>query len=783
MLLILRILAVVLALAGGAAAAADVGRVVLAAGDTTALRGGQPVRLALGAAIQDKDVLRTGAASNLQVRFEDDSYVSLREGSELRVEEFRFTNGAGKDSAVFSLLKGGLRAVTGLVGRRNNDDYKMVTPTATIGIRGTDYAATVCQGDCRNADGSQARDGVYGRVIGQSQGTNQIVVQNEAGPTLLGISSNFFVSDRNSPVERLLVAPDFVLSKLESRERGGSKGTAGGTGSEKASSGGATEESRPSTTPEPLPQLQFVVTQDLGPQGTPSVLLGAPNGFAVAFPGKPGFFGDAFFDDDTAIGTYNAQNQLLAITGGGFSASLAGGSIVDAGSYSQGGVTLVWGRWTGATSVPVFNGSSYVQTTGVPLLFLTATGLQPEGDVVGKIGGVATYNYVGGPRPVDGGGNVGSITNASTTINFTTQSQTYALDMSFPSIMVGAINYGPAAFSLSGTGGKAFNSGGELEGNLSGSCTGGGCSTPSPSGFFGTGLGGPNGYDLAVVGGLVSGTQAGEVAFLTAHSASSYTPGPAPAPPLSGQVGWADPVHGPGGRTWTTASGPNATFSASSPYALLSFNNPTPCSVGNCFLSGAVAPGTVVDQGSTPLPDGGQMYWGRWNGGTITERVAGTPTNYTPAGGVHFVLGDMTGALPTSGSFTYSLAGGPLSTNTSGVTGTALTQGAFNVTFGANLTMSVATALKFTLNSDLFSMNSLSVVNGTPCSGGICTIPSGQIQNMTFNATCSGGTCTGVSSAVATSTFVGSQASGMALAGSVQSNVPTATFSGAFKRP
>ncbi|HET9267841.1 MAG TPA: FecR family protein, partial [Vicinamibacterales bacterium] len=187
-----RILALVLALSSGGAAAADVGRVVLAAGDTSALRQGQVVKLALGTAVQDQDVLRTGAASNLQVRFEDDSYVSLREASELRVDQFKFTGGKGEESAVFSLLKGGLRAVTGLIGRQNHNDYKMNTPTATIGIRGTDYAATFCQGDCKNSDGTPAKDGVYGRVIGQSQGTNKIEVSNDADRKELGINSNFF---------------------------------------------------------------------------------------------------------------------------------------------------------------------------------------------------------------------------------------------------------------------------------------------------------------------------------------------------------------------------------------------------------------------------------------------------------------------------------------------------------------------------------------------------------------------------------------------------------------
>jgi hypothetical protein len=43
-----------------------------------------------------------------------------------------------------SLLKGGLRTVTGQIGKINNNGYKLTTATATIGIRGTGFDAT-CQ--------------------------------------------------------------------------------------------------------------------------------------------------------------------------------------------------------------------------------------------------------------------------------------------------------------------------------------------------------------------------------------------------------------------------------------------------------------------------------------------------------------------------------------------------------------------------------------------------------------------------------------------------------------
>jgi hypothetical protein len=211
--------------------AADVGRVLLAAGDTVAIRGNQTVRLAFGTMVQDKDVLRTGAASNLQVRFTDESIVSLKESSEMRIDDFRFSGKEdGSERGLFSLLKGGLRTVTGLVGRANRANYRLSTTAATIGIRGTDYAATLCQGDCRNSDGSLARDGLYGRTHGISHGSNRIDVSNERDQKSFGINENFYVADAKSIVEPLLVSPAFVSNKLESRKQGGTKSAAGGGG-------------------------------------------------------------------------------------------------------------------------------------------------------------------------------------------------------------------------------------------------------------------------------------------------------------------------------------------------------------------------------------------------------------------------------------------------------------------------------------------------------------------------------------------------------------------------
>jgi hypothetical protein len=766
----------VLAIAAGQGLAADVGRVVLAAGDTTALRQGQVVRLSYGTAVQDQDTLKTGAASNLQVRFEDDSYVSMRPDTELSVREFRFSGkDDGSERAIFSLLKGGMRAITGLIGRRDHANYRMETATSTIGIRGTDYAATLCQADCRNPDGSLAKDGLYGRVLGQSQGTNQIEVSNDVDRKLFGMNANFFVGSRNSPVESLLVLPDFVLSKLEGRRQGGSKGSDGGTGSEHATSGGAAEESRPSTTPPPLQPMQFVVTQDLNPQGAPAVAPLTPaNGFGVAVPGQ-NFSGYAIFDNNNNVltGTFNGQNQLISFTDGSVTGSLAGGSIADAGSLTMAnGQIISWGRWTGATSVPLFNGSTLVNTANVPLLFVSATDVQQQQSVIGTLGGVATYTFVGGPRPVDFGGNVGNVTSTSMTINFTTLQQQLALNMSFPSVLVSGTNFGSAAFNLSGIGGATFcgtscqsSTGGDLIGGLSGTCTGGGCASSSAFGYFTTGLTGPVGYEGAAVPGLVSGTKAGDVAFLNLYLVNTFTAGPAPSQ-LTGQIAYAN----------LSPSVPGATFTLSSNLTTFdSANNPIFFSSPNSSLVAGLGSGTIVETGSTALVDGSTMNWGRWTGATsVIDPVVGT---ISPSTGVPYAVGQ-NATLPTSGTFLYSFAGGPKPTNVSGVSGT-FTGGAFNVSFGSTSgSLSVASPLTLSVGGVGYSLVSCtsgcSFTNTSPVAG-----------NMVLSGTCTGPACStgpNVATGNAAGVFVGPQAGGLAVAGSVTSAAPTVTFAAAFKR-
>ena len=731
--------------------AADVGRVLLAAGNAVAIRGNQTVPLTYGAMIQDKDLLRTGAASNLQVRFIDESIVSLKENSELRIDDFRFSGKEdGNERGFLSLLKGGLRTVTGLVGRANHANYRLSTTTATIGIRGTDYAATLCQGDCRNGDGSLAKDGLYGRTNGISHGTNRIDVSNERDQKSFGINENFYVADAKSVVEPLLVAPDFVSNKLESRKQGGTKsGSAdSGSGSEQATSGGAASESRPSTTPDPLPQLQFVATQDLGPQGTPAVLPPA-NGWGVVYPFSS--ITETVFDDNDQ-GTYNSLNQLLSYgTAGVAPYGASGGTIVDTGSYMYpNGQVLTWGRWTGNTQILTLNGTPL---TNIPVLFVTATGLTQETSSLQPSGGIATYTYVGGPSPVDAGGNTGTLTSSSLTLDFTAQSVIYSM----------GINFSGAAFSVSGTGGRASGPHtGDFGGSLSGSCAGANCASPTVFGGFDVGTGGPNGFEFAVVGGGLNGTLAGPVVFLNAYQSSGFTPG------ASGQTGELAFASATPSFANNTGTGSLSQFSGAN---LIAFGTGSPGSA----LSGSLGAGTVIETGSTLLVDGSTMNWGRWSGSTTVFPSPNTGATSPPTG-VPYVLGDGNTVMPISGTFLYTYAGGPNPVNTSGIVGT-FSGGALNVSFGSTSgTIAVATPLSLAVGGVNYSL--------TTCTACTFTNSPAITNTMNFSGTCSGGACStsAAASSNATGVFVGPQGAGLALAGNIFSPAPTVAYAAGFKQ-
>lgn len=95
------------------------------------------------------DVINTQAKSTAMLEFIDTTQVALRPNSRFVVENYEYQpEQPVADKAEFRLVKGGLRTLTGLIGKRGSADaFSMKSETATIGIRGTDFTARICKGN------------------------------------------------------------------------------------------------------------------------------------------------------------------------------------------------------------------------------------------------------------------------------------------------------------------------------------------------------------------------------------------------------------------------------------------------------------------------------------------------------------------------------------------------------------------------------------------------------------------------------------------------------------
>lgn len=191
------------------------GRILIAVGDVTVLRGAQRIPAQTGAQIRTGDSVQLGAQSNAQLRFTDDSVVALRPETTFRITEYAFQDREPAiQRAFFNLVRGGMRTVTGAIGRVQRSNYGVVTPTLSLGIRGTNYTLVECDNNCRNPDGSLAPNGGYGAVT-----DGRIGITNETGEREFGADQYFYVASATTAPIQLIAPPSFVRDALDSRVR------------------------------------------------------------------------------------------------------------------------------------------------------------------------------------------------------------------------------------------------------------------------------------------------------------------------------------------------------------------------------------------------------------------------------------------------------------------------------------------------------------------------------------------------------------------------------------
>src|SRR6185436_6541003 len=159
---------------------APAARVDFAIGDVAAVnKAGQSRPVAKGTEIEEGETVNTNSG-RAQLRFSDGAYMSLQPQSAFRIDQYRYEGKQdGSEKTFLSLLKGGLRTVTGLVGRSNKKNYQVATTVATIGIRGTEYTIQ------------------YGKSISGTVGEGEIEVCNGAGCLNVTNGESYYVENQD----------------------------------------------------------------------------------------------------------------------------------------------------------------------------------------------------------------------------------------------------------------------------------------------------------------------------------------------------------------------------------------------------------------------------------------------------------------------------------------------------------------------------------------------------------------------------------------------------------
>ena len=101
---------------------------------------GKPEQLASGQRIESGAAIKTGEGSSATLRFDDGQAIALSAKTSFVINEYKFNAHKPEESSfIGSLLKGGMRAVTGIIGEANKNNVTFKTDVATVGIRGTDF--------------------------------------------------------------------------------------------------------------------------------------------------------------------------------------------------------------------------------------------------------------------------------------------------------------------------------------------------------------------------------------------------------------------------------------------------------------------------------------------------------------------------------------------------------------------------------------------------------------------------------------------------------------------
>jgi len=338
--------------------------------------------LSRGMDLNSGDAVLTGINGRAQLRMLDGAIFDLKPNSEFIIEEYvyagtRTVSGqvltAEQDKGFYRLMRGGFRAISGLIGKRNKKNYRVTTPVATIGIRGTDYSAQL---DSTGLYLSVASGGVVlnnnGGSLDIDPGQTGFVASMSAAPVMVGAANASTTSSNQAGDPSIEKTADNEAGEVVSLE----------TGNELV---------------QPVP---------------PADPMGTPGRVAVAVNGQVEQSGTT-----NANLTIDSNNALESMTTS--ENTYAEGSTRSANQGFDPDTGLYWGRWGNGTAV-VSNsaGSSDVNLDSSDAHWIYTTNqITPTVPLTGE----ADFNLVGNTNPTDNMGNSGVLGSASLSADFDNQ--------------------------------------------------------------------------------------------------------------------------------------------------------------------------------------------------------------------------------------------------------------------------------------------------------------------------------------------------------------------------
>ncbi len=700
-------MAVIFVLLAGTAIAQPAGNIQYVSGGVEIERGSQKFPAMRATLINVGDLIRTSANGNIQLNMIDGAFLSLRPGSEMRVEKYEFSPmQTTVGDAVIGLLKGTLRTFTGEIVSRNRDRFKMRTAVATLGIRGSGNVL--------------AHYDAIGTINHTLTGAHSVT--SNAGGTLVSMPGQT-IQVLAGQAPRYIPTPAFIAQAASPAPKSSSSSGETEKAAEPTATPPASTSSAAAAAPPPPPTTSAAQANTAATAAIVAATTALTGGVYTVRgidpslpPGYQGVFVQTGATGNTTA-ILNAAGQLIELRNGDISVNMYGNAAFPAGytpsgssdatvSFSGGSHrdgfktpdgSVIIGRWTGgnisllnntlASTDPNYRSDSQLGNRSLSYGLVTPT----LSSVASTFTGSSTYNLLAATAPTDAVGNVGTLSSATIGVNF--------------SLLTARLNAALAVNNqnLTLSGNSSFARGSALLqwtsglGTLNIGCSGSNCAGIGYNGSVGANIAGTTG---SFIGGQyrinpnrLPGSSLTDL--ISGHFVLQTTTNPALGSTISDpntSISFRAPNPlTTGGFEGIFPQGSTAVFNAAG--QLIGVRNSLTGTI--TFISSGGVPG-ILPAGYTPLTiadasyefiggqhrdafrtSDGSVILGRWEGGTIEVRDNSQPNgaarvfNLGPRSGAYGVYrttdSGVAGAF--TGATTYSLVGSTLPTDGAGNVG------------------------------------------------------------------------------------------------------------------